>query len=163
MCPFRCGPYCALIPNTEANLKKKKNFSVLRYWSWLKLQVFFRDGFFCLSFSYVCVSMMFRKFGEFLFSHSHRANQQRKKAFDLCSVCAFVVLEISLSVFFLLFSFIAFCSFTFIFIRFIVTRPPFSLLTYIHIHTRVVTIHRFNSLSLLASALLLFAWNYRKI
>lgn len=99
MCPFRCGPYAALISNTRRQEAKKeeKNFSARRYWGWLKLQVFFLSWtiFFLLS-RLVRSPMMFCKFGvrEVFFhfsSHSHRANQQNgKKAFDLCSPCVCV-------------------------------------------------------------------------
>lgn len=60
------------------NKKTHNNFSVSRYWGWLKLQVFFPvELFFSLTFS--CVSMNFGVCARF-FSHSHRANQQTEQS-----------------------------------------------------------------------------------
>lgn len=85
-------------------MKKKVYISVLRYRSWLKLQVFFRELCVCFLFSLfgVVVHWCFHTTSFFplsrcdvcasarvVFSHSHRANQQRKKAFDLCSLPRF--------------------------------------------------------------------------
>lgn len=162
MCPFRCGPYCALISNTVANLNKKKIFLVLRYWSWLKLQVFFHECFFFLLFFLLYVYRWYSVNSvfvlRFLFSHSHRANQQREKSFDLCSVCPRCSWDFAVGFYIRSSHFAPLLLFSF----FPLLPVYYSLRTYIHTHVWWLydSINRFNFLTRLVFSV---AWNFRKI